>query len=443
MARTDAVNSPPGEGPVRFPPWPTLLVGVGLTLLACVVGFVPGQAFLVLRVMLVVAGLVTTGFGVWLGLHAAGLAADERARSAVVAALAALAPLLAFAAMPPEWDALRLLFGVLTAVTLSGAVMLLLPPAGRRVAASLLILLHFGGIFTAVTSVAPPSGDAPWLVNQVWSRFYRYYLQFMYLNNAYHFYSPEPGPPTLLWFHVDYADGSQRWVRIPEREQFHTRQQYQRRLAMTESTNYVGPPLMMFPPDKFQRRMVAGRMIAPPFGEKPPPGPAWPIPGLDTAPVFAQWRLPTPYSRFMVASYAQHVARTRRSPDNPGAAVTGVKVYRVVHTLLAPVQFASEPRLSPTDPTTYQPFYQGEFDADGNLKDRDDPFLYWVIPIEWVRKADLPKGFPEEAIIASQDDPALGAMAKVDFTRIHVLYKTETAPAGAPAGDAPHGDKTR
>ena len=31
---------------------------------------------------------------------------------------------------------------------------------------------------------------------------FRHYLLFTYMNNAYHFYSPDPGPPTLLYRRV-------------------------------------------------------------------------------------------------------------------------------------------------------------------------------------------------------------------------------------------------
>jgi hypothetical protein len=293
-------------------------------------------------------------------------------------------------------------------------VVLLLPSVARRAVISLLVLLHFGGILTAVINVSPPTGDAPWLANQAWTRFYRYYLQFMYLNNAYHFYSPEPGPPTLLWFHIDYSDGSSQWVRLPERGQFPTRQQYQRRLALTESTNMLVPPLPIFRDDIREAREEAGK------------NPSMPIPALEGVPASLQYRLPSPYSGFMVATYARHVAHDYPSKKDPTAEVTGVKVYRVVHLILNPEQFREG--LSPTDPTSYWPFYQGEFDQDGNMKARNDPFQYWIIPIRWCPEIALPFGFPEDAIIDRRVDPTIGKIALVDFTRIHVLMKTARPP---------------
>src|SRR5262249_8288704 len=70
------------------------------------------------------------------------------------------------------WDSAALLFRVGTVVAAVGAVVVLLPSVGRRIVISLVILFHFGGILTAVTSVSP----APWVVTQIWTRVYRPYL---------------------------------------------------------------------------------------------------------------------------------------------------------------------------------------------------------------------------------------------------------------------------
>jgi hypothetical protein len=81
----------------------------------------------------------------------------------------------------------------------------------------------------------------------------------------------------------------------------------------------------------------------------------------------------------MLSCYARHVAQNYPSAENPDATVEGVKIYRVIHSLLSPSQMAAGFR--PDDPTTYAPFYQGDFDRDGRLKNAQDPFLYWLIPI--------------------------------------------------------------
>jgi hypothetical protein len=37
-------------------------------------------------------------------------------------------------------------------------------------------------------------------------------------------------------------------------------------------------------------------------------------------------------------------------------------------------------------PTRYLPYFQGEFDPEGNLLDPKDPFLYWYVPMVVVHK---------------------------------------------------------
>ena len=99
-----------------------------------------------------------------------------------------------------------------------------------------LILIHFGGMITAATTIDPPGAAAPWVSEMLWVHVYRPYLQFMYLNNAYHFYSPEPGPPALVWFHIKYKDGRVKWFKIPHRDDDPVPIHHTRLLSITEST---------------------------------------------------------------------------------------------------------------------------------------------------------------------------------------------------------------
>jgi hypothetical protein len=427
-------------------PWLLVGVGGGLTLLSLALPGWPGTFWVLLRVAPVVISLLAAGVAVWLRLRSAGQKLEERAASAGLVACAALVPLLGFIRLDPAWDVARLLLGVLTAVALIGALLLLLPSVARRVAVSLLVVFHFVGILTAVTSVPPPGSEPPWLVTTLWGRVFRPYLQFMYLNNAYHFYSPEPGPPELLWFHLAYTDGSERWVRIPERDQFFTRQEYQRRLALTESVNQLSP---VTPPDfaeGWQRRQYAGNAVTPPIPVR------W-----DLA-ANIQYREPLAYSKLMLSSYARHVAQTwPTSEKHPDAPLEGVKVYRVVHEMLLPGQINQGARAS--DPTLYTPYYQGEFDRDGNLLDGDfhpasvngqpDPaagapqhrshFLYWLIPVMRVPRGQVKDrnwvaGVSDEErsrIEATQETHPLvhevqpDETVVVDFTKLHARLKRD------------------
>jgi hypothetical protein len=136
---------------------------------------------------------------------------------------------------------------------------------------SLLITLHFAGIATACLA-APPT---PWLVLQLWTRVFRPYLEFMYLNNAYHFYAPEPGPASYLWFRVIFEapDESEhgRWYKVPHVDENgqvdHTvALEYQRFLALTESVTTGTPPPVPIHVDP--QGVVSARVEPPLYGNR-------------------------------------------------------------------------------------------------------------------------------------------------------------------------------
>ncbi len=348
MASHEVFPADTGEGPFTNP-WPALWAGLtaaGLALLW----------FQFLGPWATPVRLVFLG----VGLLAAGGAVAIRPSSPRVVALAGVAAGLAWGGMSPEWDSVRLVVSVLGVVALAAALLLLLPRLLRRLVVSLLVVLHFGGILCAVLSVPPQ----PWLAAYLWTYCYRSYLEFMYLNNAYHFYSPDPGPASLLWFRIQYADETARWVKLPNKGDFPLAINYQRRLSLAESTNQLmaNPAGFDF---RLDQRMRAGNER----GIKMHP---------DIAPVF-QLREPNPYSKGMLKTYARHVAHAYPHLEQSETPVTGVKVYRVIHTIPPARDFANG--IDPLDETLYLPYYQGEFDPDGNLKDPQDPFLYWLIPI--------------------------------------------------------------
>ena len=77
----------------------------------------------------------------------------------------------------------------------------------------------------------------------------------MYLNNAYHFYAPEPGPASYLWFRMYYEDPEGKlwahWSKIPDmnEEGWHNYTlalDYQRMLAVTENVTYPEPMPNMY-----------------------------------------------------------------------------------------------------------------------------------------------------------------------------------------------------
>jgi hypothetical protein len=199
---------------------------------------------------------------------------------------------------------------------------------------------------------------------------------FAYLNNAYHFYSPDPGPATLLWFRIQYEDNSSQWVKIPDRGTSDTRLGYQRLLALTESTTYKSLLLAPDWEERYTRRQKAGLLFKPDIS-------------LNRNAVIADnYNEPNELAKRLIASYAKYVAKTHPHPHNSAVGVAGVKVYRILHRILEPKDLADG--VSPIDKSLYSPFFMGEFDREGKLKDPNEPFLYWYLPIYY---ADTPKDF--------------------------------------------------
>lgn len=318
--------------------------------------------------------------------------------------------------LPAHWDSFRLLFGVLAGGGVAGAAFCLAPPRWRYVVVSGWLLFHFGGIFTAATTPTP----TPWLSEQSFYRMYGPYLHFLYLRNAYHFYSPEPGPSSLLVCLVktdtgetetvpDPVTGEPRevkkyktqWVVLPRRPadiRDPLGLTYFRRLSLTEQIAR-GSPGMAVPTDQFEKMDVVARrrgvLRAIPFH----PVEAW----------SAQYRLPNPdVARYLLPSYARHVILDH-TPDPATAAKTTVKVYRMEHRTLDPAEFSR--RLptgeypSPYLPGTYRPFFMGEFNARGELVNPQEEMLYWMVPI-------VPR-FP------GPGDP--NKKAYIDYLSVHAL----------------------
>jgi hypothetical protein len=347
-------------------PWPAVLGGLAAGLLACAWVNTAADSLVLGRIVLLAAGLLAVGAGIAI-----------RPASPAVLGVSALAGFLLGNGMSPAWDTVRLMVHFLTAVATAAAVLMLLPRVVRRVAVSLLILFHFGGILTAVTTVPPQ----PWLSLVVWTHVYRPYLEFMYLNNAYHFYSPDPGPATLAWFRVQYEDGTARWIKIPNRDEYPMAINYQRRLALTESINLVTPPGPIFPPGLVERRLRAVDTLGIPLHP-------------DLLPLNRQYGESTRFSQLMLQTFARHVARTYPHLEDPAKKVIAVKIYRVVHAIPdAPRLVLLEGHLD--DPTLYQVFYEGEFSPDGELVNPQDPLLYWVVPIIRVPRSGVALSGPE------------------------------------------------
>ncbi len=401
-------------------PWPLLAAAFGAAFAALLIQGMADSWGAVLG-SLVAASVVMALGAVGIRLRAAREEVENRFTTAAIIALASVVPFLGTYSLRPDWDSAKMLLGVLVGVGLACAFLLLMPRLVRRLLLILLVLVHFGGILCAVGSPAPPNGQPSWLINQLWVGVYRPYLYFMYLNNAYHFYSPDPGPPMLLWFRIEYENGKSRWVEQPDPEDTKIKLAFQRRLALTESANQLKqqPPLDL--EQRLQRRREAGMNFR-----------AGRIPMLDPSgmPRDFEFKEPIAYSKQVLRSYARYTARHYPCPDDPTAKVRTIKIYRVVHMIPSQSQIAEG--YDPFTPTNYLPYYQGEFDAQGHhldgpkfeiqnnelrMVDPGSPFLYWVVPIRLELKEGVPPiRFDAQGKIVPHDPSDFKI---VDYMKIH------------------------
>jgi hypothetical protein len=312
--------------------------------------------------------------------------------------------LIAGRSLPVEADTLRFFLAVL-AFAIAFGVSLVTAPVGFRYAVlSILATLHFLGIITA-TLATPPS---PWLATQVWHRLAHPYLEFMYLNNAYHFYSPEPGATTHFWLRVYYDTGERftvqgneypkldaRWVKIPEvddqgQPQYPVALEYQRMLSLTENIipQDATPPLyeltdkgQILPGLLLKNRLINSTTGAEwrraVVGEKPIE-PDAEIPMIPGASPESQFQRPAMTSLRLMGSYVRYAGR-KKHPEHPEWPAVLVRAYRAVHTI--PIWPLFMNGADPNDPTLFRPIFNGSFDPkDGTLNNPNEPLLNWMLP---------------------------------------------------------------
>jgi hypothetical protein len=343
--------------------------------------------------------LVATGvyaarlFLVLFGALTVGAAVSMRADLWQTWALAAGGALLAVFGTPASWDSFRLLFGVLAAIALVWALLRAGPARYRLPVLTALLLFHFSGIFFATTT--PP--QTPWLTEQAFLRVYNPYLQFVYLRNAYHFYSPEPGAASILVFLLktevrDPATGQvtykTKWVVTPRRPgdvKDPLGLTYYRRLSITEQVARAGPGLAL-PGNNAEKVELRNRRAQ--VQAIPPPS--------TPEEAILQYRLPQPeVSRYVIPSYASHII-LENTANADEAARTTVKMYRLEHATMSVDEFinwrgATKAVTDPYHPSTFRPYFLGEFNARGELLNPQEPMLYWLVPV-YPRPGGIPPG---------------------------------------------------
>lgn len=396
----------PGDYTEPPPPLTSALVPAGVGVFLSATAFAGTQA-----------GLLPAGPAALLasaGMIVAGASLTLNPKAALLWVMAFFASMFAAYGYSTDWDSMRLFAAVMAGVSVLGLIVSALPTRVACVLGIGWLLFHFTGVLSAIL-LPPPQ---PWLGNQLWTRLYRPYLQFIYMNNAYQFYSPDPGPASELWWCVKYEkiDPTEaekldpprvhRWVKMPSRSNDFRDplgMVYFRRLAITEQLA-AGKPFNFLRASEteeiFKRRQLANNIKDVP----------------DTT-MALRYRPPQDYSqRFVLSAFAAVPALEHPRPDPEyfdgveSYRVASVNLYRVEHQIVAMpafvgVDITEEPkpdsdrrteearadrdrrRIDPWYPTLYFPFFMGEYvpekDEPGRyvLKSPTDPMLYWLVPI--------------------------------------------------------------
>lgn len=355
-----------------IPPWRWVLatrvggIGAGLALVSGLLGLLGGGATLdSLRVVMIFIGLMLAGIATW-----------QRPGDPLLWLILSLTCGLSWLGSPATWDSLALLSMVGSWGAALGAGLAALPLRVRLISVVSLMFVHFLGILTAVTGPPPQ----PWLTGQSWTRVYRPYLQFTYLNNAYQFYSPDPGPSNQMWacveFETDDPDKRLEWYRFPQRPKDvkdPLAMTYYRRLSLTEHLNGADSTISVFEDGTAKERRLNYYNQSPPERK---------IPKESQHHIAAAFRAPDwELRRRLLPAYAHQIALEMEREH--GLPVKSLKLYRVEHRVIDPVEMAkpAHKRRGPYHKTQYLPYFLGEYNADGVLVDPNDPMLYWLVPI--------------------------------------------------------------
>lgn len=354
-----------------IPPWNWVLAarvggsGAILVLAGGCLGLLGETAPEALRVVLIVVGSLLSA-----------VAASHRPFDPLMWFFLSLTFALGWVGSPHSWDSLALLTLIGSWLALLGGILASVPLRVRLVGITTLVIVHFLGILTAVTGPPPQ----PWLTGQTWTRVYRPYLQWSYLNNAYQFYSPDPGPSNQMWAAVEFEttdpERQRKWFRFPERPE-HVKDPlamtYYRRLSLTEHLNGTDSMLSVYEDGTAKERRMAYFNLSPP-DKKIPLGTPHHQAGAFRAP---DWEL----RRRLLPAYAKMIAR--QMEEEEGLPVKSLKLYRVEHRVIDPteMQKPARERRGPYHKTQYLPYYLGKYDNAGTLLDSDDPMLYWLVPI--------------------------------------------------------------
>lgn len=208
---------------------------------------------------------------------------------------------------------------------------------------SLVILFHFSAIFSHVLS-----GGGPFVMRQLAS-LYRPYLKTMWLDNAYRFYAPDPGSTEVLWYKLQYEDGSTRWTQVPRREDFYLRMPFQRTMSIA----------------------LLGSMMV----EKEPVSPKDDSASVASVLVNNQVAMKsvlTASGEIFFRSYARHIGRKERVHPETGSPLVSMDCYLVHYLIRNPMQMRMNYDMY--DPRMLDVQLIGTFSPDGVISNFQQGF---------------------------------------------------------------------
>jgi hypothetical protein len=178
-----------------------------------------------------------------------------------------------------------------------------------RTIVSLLLVWHLSAVLIGPLSLPPA------IIPSAAQRIFGPYAELIDINHAYKFFAPEPGPSHLIDYDIEFADGSHRTGRFPDRHKDFPRLLYHRHFMLTEF-------IASAPPD-------------------------------ENAEIASDWRRqpPSNWQREYARSYAEHMLQ------EPGAKRVTLKL--VQHMLPSPDQVLNKTALD--HPDSYRSRLLGTF----------------------------------------------------------------------------------
>jgi len=213
---------------------------------------------------------------------------------------------------------------------------------------SVLVVGHFFAIGTAVTSHSAPNFPAPQLAVAA-SIPMQPYLQSTFLNNAYRFFAPNPGTPSVMWIRLQHEDRTVSWLELPRpTDASLIRANYQRRLNLALQ---VGQQIVPDPDRNGKLQFTSTGVTC-------------------------------------LASVIRHVAHSgaKSIADGSAVPVSSVGVYILQHAPIMPQQVREN--WTPIDLRTYRAVFVGAFNVageriDGNSDLVEQPIAQVVAGVLW------------------------------------------------------------